>query len=255
MLALTYSFVLLGMVQLALGAVVPYSHTRRGGSAVQLWNADAPSKDDSTKDPSYDNDSGIKVSLLSLILNSNSEWAKDHIKPSGEQALTDKATFTIYDNGEKKDVEVSTDEVKDAFDVDYVQANWWWLGMEYALVKTITNGENDLSIEQGDPEDILKWLTGKKTKKLTDLSDKDYLQNLKKKIVILSTGENDVDQHDDAAEVIKYRVVTNVDGEGSDVNSTTVDTLQMGDPYWVGTLNEDLKELKDEYGTVIVLED
>nr|XP_019001724.1 uncharacterized protein I203_05927 [Kwoniella mangroviensis CBS 8507]OCF65185.1 hypothetical protein I203_05927 [Kwoniella mangroviensis CBS 8507] len=231
MLALTYSFVLLGIVQLALGAVVPYSHNRRGDSVVQLWNTDAPSQDDFTK--------GKSTSPA----------------PSGGQALTDKATFTIYDNGEKKDVEVSTDEVKDGFDIDYVQANWWWLGMEYALVKTITNGENDLSVEKGDPENILKWLTGKKVKRLTDLSDKDYLENLKKKIVILSTGENEVDQHDEEAEGIKYRVITNVDGEGSDVDSTTVDTLQMGDPYWVGTLNEDLKELKDEYGTVIVLED
>ncbi|WVW80645.1 hypothetical protein I302_102631 [Kwoniella bestiolae CBS 10118] len=257
MFALTYSLILLGMVHSALGVVIPptASLTSRGVGAIKIWNPDGPTKDDFTKDPSYPNDIGIKTSLVSLILDPNSKWAKDHIHPGGGDDVTAKGGFTIYEEGDiskKKDVEVTTDEVKNGFNSGSVADNWWWMGMEQALVQTISPDDRELTIEEGSPENILKWLTGKQTKKVKPSSDEAYLKLLKKKVVILSKESGEEDERDDE-DLKKYRVVTNVDGK--DVDSATVDTIEMGDPYWVGIMSEDLKELKGEYGTVIVFED
>ncbi|WVW80644.1 hypothetical protein I302_102630 [Kwoniella bestiolae CBS 10118] len=231
MLASIYASVLLGVLPLTLGAVIPNEPSLkvRGVGDHPIWNPDGAARIDIDNNLALGDDLGIKVSLGALVLASDLGWVKDHIVPIDEE---ESAIFKTHDGSKVNGPTIKYQSVAEAFDLKDPRKAWWWLG----AIKAVRDAPEG---DQSEPDQVLRILTGKEAERLSDLSIDDYGE-----FIIAVSNKEGSD---------RYRIVTSAEGDNTD--TITADTTHLGNTFWEGFGGEPVKELKEAYDTLIVLQD
>ncbi|WWC72764.1 uncharacterized protein I206_106728 [Kwoniella pini CBS 10737] len=250
MLTILYGllFTFLVTVHTTLGAAISTGGTRidqfekREVNAAPLWGSEGPIREDMNNYAKVDNDTGIKLSLAAMFKDGVSSRIKDNISPLDDKTVT----FTLYSGSTMKGVTLNIDQVAAAYHRPQLEANWWWMGYEKAILDSFGD-TNSTTVVQADPENILKLLnpSPRVVSKKWDLTEDEYFNYLKNNIVVLEPKETDTYTR-------KYRVVESVIGE--DAGSASIETIQMGDQFWVHMFNDKASDLQKTYPYLIVVE-
>ncbi|WVQ63522.1 uncharacterized protein L199_001675 [Kwoniella botswanensis] len=228
-----------------------------GEEGVQLMSSQGPSYKDIKQYDTLGDLTGIKHSLAALALHPPPNWVDDHIvdltNGVGQKGMkTINGSFLLHNVDSQTESQGGTsrksfiydlDDVKSEYSVEQVEDNWWWQGLELALLENMPSPLSSDFIDRTSPSVVLNMLTGLQTESINvkDISDDDYVKILKDnkdKVIVLETTE---------LAYTYYRIILDVKSD-TEITSTELYGVKWAVPYTCTS-----KDLRQNYGGMTLL--
>ncbi|KAK6906237.1 hypothetical protein L486_06197 [Kwoniella mangroviensis CBS 10435] len=227
-----------------------------GEEGVQLMKTQGPSYKDIKQYDTIGDFTGIKNSLAALALHPPPKWVDDHIvdltNGVGQKGMkTTNGSFLLHnitsqtetEEGGRKSFLYDIVDVKSKYSVEQVQDNWWWQGLELALLENMPSQLSSDFIDRTSPSVVLNMLTGLQTESINvkDISDDEYMKILndnKDKVIVVETTD---------LAYTYYRIILDVKSD-TEITSTELYGEKWAVPYTCTS-----KDLRQKYGGITLL--